>query len=129
MMEIAMQRAEQYYRETFRLDEKLQESGKALLRGLKKSADIPQLTSEAIREYLRGRSRADVSIRAEAGFQSLLTRLAGRVSSALWGMGLLIGAGILAGSGGGWQTVLSVLCFAAAAVLGAVSIFHAWRTR
>lgn len=129
IMEIAMQEAEEYYRQNFSMKAELQETGKKFLSGAKKATDIPELTSEAIRQFVRGRSRADVSLRADAGLRVLMRSLTGRISAAVWGAGLIIGSAILAASGDGWRTALAAAGFVLSGILGAAVLYRGHREK
>ena len=95
MVEIAADRMREEYLSTLDWKAELQRSGWKLYRSFRKGVQIPGLVSDIMSEYLKGKSRFNMELRASNDFAWLLRYLVRNVVIGLWVTALIIGSSII----------------------------------
>lgn len=95
MMEIAADRMREEYFANMDWKAELQRGGWKFYRSLRKGAQIPGLVSDIMNEYLKGKSRFNMELRASNDFAWLLRYLVRNIVIGLWVTALIVGSSII----------------------------------
>ena len=77
------------------MKKELKNSGKSVLRSLRKSLDIPSMLSDMMSGYLKGQAKVNLDLQVTDDLANLLRRLVRNIVMGLWVMALLISSSII----------------------------------
>ena len=95
MVEIARARLAADFLHNFNFKKELKNTGRSLLKSVRKMIDIPSMTTDLMDEFMKGQSKVNLDLRVSKDLAFLLRRLVRNIVMGLWVMALLISSSII----------------------------------
>lgn len=95
MVEIARARLAADFLHNFNFKKELKNTGRSLLKSVRKMIDLPSMTTDLMDEFMKGQSKVNLDLRVSKDLAFLLRRLVRNIVMGLWVMALLISSSII----------------------------------
>ena len=95
MVEIARARLAADFLHNFNFKKELRNTGRSLLKSVRKMIDLPSMTTDLMDEFMKGQSKVNLDLRVSKDLAFLLRRLVRNIVMGLWVMALLISSSII----------------------------------
>ena len=95
MVEIARARLAANFLHNFNFKKELKNTGRSLLKSVRKMIDLPSMTTDLMDEFMKGQSKVNLDLRVSKDLAFLLRRLVRNIVMGLWVMALLISSSII----------------------------------
>lgn len=79
----------------FNIKKELKNTGRSLLKSVRKMIDLPSMTTDLMDEFMKGQSKVNLDLRVSKDLAFLLRRLVRNIVMGLWVMALLISSSII----------------------------------
>ena len=95
MVEIARARLAADFLHNFNFKKELKNTGRSLLKSVRKMIDLPSMTTDLMDEFMKGQTKVNLDLRVSKDLAFLLRRLVRNIVMGLWVMALLISSSII----------------------------------